>query len=99
MTVDIYTGRDRESVGARLRLSRDALGLTQLDFASGAGVRPTAYNQQEGGTKLPGIEAAQALCDAYHLTLDWIYRGDVSGLSYKMASTIHALAVSRGLAH
>jgi transcriptional regulator with XRE-family HTH domain len=97
MTMDLYNGRDRESVGARLELTRAAVGLSQAEFASAAGLKASAYNQQEKGNKLPGLDAAQALCDHYHLTLDWVYRGDSSGLQYKLAASIHALAISRGL--
>lgn len=32
------------------------------------------------------------LCDEYSLTLDWIYRGDPSGLPYRMWDKTRAVA-------
>lgn len=84
------------AIGERLRLTRDALGLTQERFCARAEISPTAYNQWERGHKRPSVDAGIALCNAYDLTLDWIYRGDPSGLKYATANAIKALKNSRG---
>ena len=85
-----------EAVGERLRLSRQALGLSQVDFAQRAGIAANTYNQYERGRKLPSIANANALCDAHGLTLDWLFRDDASNLAYKLASAIQAIKAARG---
>jgi hypothetical protein len=37
-----------------------------------------------------------ALCDAYHLPLGWIYRGDLRSLRHETAVAILALSQSGG---
>lgn len=88
-------GRDKRAVGERLRLTRQALGFNQQEFAEGAGLAANTYNQYESGTNMPALSRAMALCDAYALTLDWIYRGDPSGLRYQLAEAIKSLRSAR----
>lgn len=87
--------RDKVAIGNRLQLTREALGLTQRQFAQDAGLKPSAYNQYETGYKKPSVDAANALCDRYKLTLDWIFRGDASGIPYETAHTIQPLRALR----
>jgi transcriptional regulator with XRE-family HTH domain len=89
-------GRTKEAVGARLILTRQAIGLGQRDFAARASIAANTYNQYEAGRNFPALDQAHALCDAYELTLDWIYRGDPSGLRYQLADAIKALRHARG---
>ncbi len=88
-------GRDAPGIGARLLLTRQALGLAQKEFAERAGLAANTYNQYESGKNVPALDRANALCDAYQLTLDWIYRGDPSGLRYQLAEAIKALRSAR----
>jgi transcriptional regulator with XRE-family HTH domain len=83
------------AIGERLRLTREVLGLQQNEFAARANVSETAYNGYEKGSKRPSIENAIALCEAWTLTLDWIYRGDQSGLRYDTAEAIKAIRQAR----
>lgn len=86
------------AIGKRLRLTRQALDLTQAAFCRAAKVSPSAYNQFEKGLTRPSIDAALALCQAYRqhsITLDWIYRGDPSGLRSSLADTIKMLRETR----
>jgi len=85
----------KSAVGERLRLTRQITGLDQGEFAGRAGIAPNTYNQIEKGKKYPSTEKAIALCEAYDLTLDWIYRGDPSGLRYQTADAIKALRTAR----
>ncbi len=82
-------------IARRLELARRAHGLSQTEFAAGAGIKQNAYNQYEQGRKRPNVDNAMALCDAYGLTLDWIYRGDPSSLPYKLANAIRDLEAMR----
>jgi transcriptional regulator with XRE-family HTH domain len=74
------------AIAARLKATREALGYSsQKEFADRAGVTTTAYNNWERGKKRPDIESAIRLCTEYALTLDWIYRGDATGLPHGVA--------------
>lgn len=84
-----------DAVGDRLRLSRQALGLSQVEFSQRAGIAANTYNQYERGKKLPSINNAVAICDAHGLTLDWLFRDDPGNLPYKLASAIQALKDAR----
>lgn len=82
---------DPRPVGQRLRLTREALRLTQRDFALGAEIQPTTYGQYETGARLISPARAIELCQTYQLTLDWIYMGELAGLPYRLAAAIKAL--------
>lgn len=89
-------GRDASGIGARLLITRQALGLGQKEFADRAGLAANTYNQYDSGKNVPALDRAHAICDAYQLTLDWIYRGDASGLRYQLADAIKAIRSARG---
>ena len=81
----------QRAIAARLRATRRALlADNQQEFGDGAGISQSNYSQYENGHKRPSVDAAIALCETYNLTLDWIYRGNVSGLPYELASAIRA---------
>lgn len=80
------------AIAHRLRMTREALGLNQTELCERAGVKRNTYNQWEQGKGRPQIDEAQKLCDAFNITLDWIYRGDPSGLPHKVALPLVARA-------
>lgn len=84
-------GIDKIGVGRRLRLTRLALQMPRGEFAARAGIAANTYNQFEHGARLISPGKATALCEEYNLTLDWIYRGDPSGLPYRLAAAVKAL--------
>ena len=86
------TGDLTRDVARRLTLARRALGVNQQTFAEGGGLSQPQYNQFETGKRRLTLESALKLCDAYSLTLDWLYRGDPSGLPYRLATAIQAVA-------
>jgi transcriptional regulator with XRE-family HTH domain len=68
-------------IGHRLRLLRVALeDESQADFARRHGFKRSQLNNWETGARRIPLEAAITLCDAYGLSLDWIYRGKRDGL-------------------
>jgi transcriptional regulator with XRE-family HTH domain len=75
-------------VGRRLAAARRALDLDQQEFGRRAGLSQPQYNQYENGRRLLTLRSALLLCDHYSLTLDWLYRGDPSGLPYRLANLI-----------
>lgn len=82
-------------VGERLRLVREVVGMQQGEFAARAGLAANHYNQIETGKKMPSVEAAIALCDAYRISMDWIFRGEPSDMSVKLWDGIRALRDAR----
>lgn len=62
-------------VAERLRISREALKLTQARLCRITGISAAAWNNAETGDARIGIDNAILLCDATGLTLDWVYRG------------------------
>lgn len=83
---------DPKPVGRRLRLTREALRLTQREFASRAGIATNTYGQYETGARLISPSRAIDLCNTYGLTMDWIYRGEPGDLPYRLAAAIKALS-------
>jgi hypothetical protein len=87
----LLDNRRKEGIAYRLRLTRQVWGLQQQEFASKAGINPSAYNQYEQGKRKVSIEHAHKLCDTYQLSLDWIYRGDPAALRHQTAEAIKVL--------
>ncbi len=85
----------KSAMGRRLELTREALGLTAGEFASRASISKTAYSNYTSGQRAPTLAQALKLCESYDLTLDWIYRGDPSGLKYGIAEKINELRQKR----
>ena len=85
------TNRLRTETGQRLRLTRRALGLSQEDFAARAGMSQNMYNQVEQGKKGLSVESAIAFCNAYKLSLDWIFRDEPGDMSARLWTAIAAL--------
>ena len=83
---------DPKSIGPRLIQARQALGLTQSEVADAAGIGRNTYNQWETGAERPSLGLALKLCDTVGLTLDWIFRGDPSGLPFRIASSLQLKA-------
>jgi transcriptional regulator with XRE-family HTH domain len=80
-----------EAVAKRLRVTREAMRLSQHEFACRAGIAPNTYNQFEQGKRLLTVSKAISICAAHGLTLDWIFLDDPSNLPYKLAAAIKAL--------
>jgi len=88
---DLFTARTKEGVAYRLRLTRAVLGGNQGSFAKKADLNGPTYNQYETATTYPELDQANALCDAHRLTLDWIFRGNASGLRRDLEDALVAL--------
>lgn len=77
-----------DAIGDRLRRTRKALGLSQAALCRLAKIATNTYNQWENGTRRPELDQAMRLCETFRLTLDWLYRGDASGLPPGLAARI-----------
>ena len=76
------------AIAGRLRLTRQALRLKQAALCRQTGIAPNTYNQWEQERGRPDLDGAMKLCDAFGITLDWIYRGSMAGLPYEIAESI-----------
>jgi len=81
-------------VARRLRLTRTALGYPnrqQSDFAAESGIAQSHYNKFETGERRLTLTIAMKLCHRWGITLDWLFRGDPSGLPAKLWNEIREL--------
>jgi DNA-binding XRE family transcriptional regulator len=82
------------AIGERLRLvflawrSTASGKRTQKEFFARAGIAPNTGSNWITGREQPRVSEAIRLCEVYNLTLDYIYRGDPSGLRYEMRDKI-----------
>jgi transcriptional regulator with XRE-family HTH domain len=79
--------QQRIEIGKRLKALRIASGYerNQKGFVDLIGIAPNAWSQYEAGTRLPTLDQADKIVVATGVTLDWIYRGNVSGLPHHIA--------------
>ncbi len=82
------TARSSVAIGQRLLLIREITGLTQAQFARRIRVTQGTCSAWESGKRPPGLKIANALCDAYGLTLDYIYRNETGGLERRLLTEI-----------
>lgn len=79
----------------RIEAARKALGLTQIDFARRAFISPQQYTNWKTQGERPSVDQAIALCKAHGLTLEFLYRGDLSGLRHALHNDVAALLRKR----
>ena len=60
----------------RLRKLRNALGLTQEQFAKELGISFATVNRYEKGKRSPDAEFFQVLVDRYKVNLNWLFTGE-----------------------
>lgn len=86
-----------EEIGARLQLTREALGRTQVMMAKlmGSVTNGQAWENYESGRRRISIDHALKLCQTCRLTLEWIYQGQSHGLPPDLRGDIEQLMVRR----
>jgi transcriptional regulator with XRE-family HTH domain len=67
-----------DAIARRLRLLRDALGLTQEAFAASTNVGRTSINNYERAIRRPDVDEAIRICAATGVNLHWLYTGEMS---------------------
>lgn len=76
-------------IGFRLRQIRECIGgANQKDWCTRNGFNPTQYNNWERGSRRIPIEHAMTLVSRYGLSLDFIYRGRLDGVSQNAANAL-----------
>jgi len=71
-------------VGQRFAQLRKIMELDQIPFGEKAGLSQSRLSGYERGARMLTVRAALALCETYRVTMDWLFRGDASGLPYWM---------------
>jgi transcriptional regulator with XRE-family HTH domain len=70
----------RIEVGKRLRLLREGLKMKQIALCRLTGITGQAWNNAETGDNLLTVVNAIEICRVTGVTLDWIYRGQITAL-------------------
>lgn len=102
MAEDHTSPSNIDAISWRLMLTRLAIGrvegtkLKKSEFADRAGISRTAYSNwepREGKQAVgrPSVDEANKLCNAYDLTMDWIYRGHRKRLPHELVEAIEAV--------
>ncbi|MGB3026902.1 helix-turn-helix transcriptional regulator [Paradevosia shaoguanensis] len=82
------------AIGGRLIKLRTALGVpTSAAFAAMVEITPQALNNYERGRGRPNLDQALRIVAKTGVTLDWIYLGEISGLSVRLAQVLAAEGV------
>jgi transcriptional regulator with XRE-family HTH domain len=83
-SVSLRPEKHRASAERMLRL-RNTFGLTQAAFAKEFGFTTRQWSNYENGRPVGHTAAMQLIEKIPGLSLDWIYRGRIEGLSVAMA--------------
>lgn len=87
--MDMTDAATYPDIGHRLTAIRKAFSdLNQKGWADRHGFAVTQYNNWEKGARRIPVEAAEKLCEAYGLTLDFVYRGRRDWLSENAAKVL-----------
>ena len=86
-----------EEIAARLRITREALGHTQVMMAKlmGSATNGQAWENYEAGRRMISIRHALALTQSCRLTLEWLYQGQAHNLPPDIRQEIERLMVRR----
>jgi DNA-binding XRE family transcriptional regulator len=79
-----------KTIADRLLALRLALDLTQKSMAKPLSVTREAYSNYERGERDPPWPIGIEICNAWGVTLDWIYRGKMDGLPHDLRRKILA---------
>lgn len=74
--------------GGRLRRARKALGYKQGEAAQISGITQQRWYNYEAGIRSPGIDAVRTFCNKTGLTMDYVFRGVMTGLPQDLSSKI-----------
>lgn len=95
VTQRIAATAQNQAIARRLIATRNALDLTQAQFAEAMGTERTTLANWENRWRTPDVLAIVRLHEPFGVTLDWIFRGDMSGLRHSLAVKLqHLLSAS-----
>lgn len=77
-----HMANDDKALAQRLKITREALGLTPAKVCKTLKINPSAWSMFESGDRRITLRVAIKFCDEYGISLDWIYRADPSRLDH-----------------
>lgn len=78
-------------IGARLRALRLAMGYAnQGAFAALCDIAPRTWNNYEKGKRTPSREEVSKIRHKTHVSMDFVYHGDMRSVTLEMADKIRA---------
>lgn len=80
-----------KETGKRLRRLRLLHSLRSGMLAKRLQMLPATYSNYETGLSKPSIANALKLVEFFDVTLDYIYRGELGGVPYEMATRIETI--------
>jgi transcriptional regulator with XRE-family HTH domain len=85
---------DKEEIGNRLRITREAMGLSQVEIVRrlGGDATPQKWNNYERGRDLIPHETVVLLAQKLGWTADWTLWGNAQHLPNKLATDIERIA-------
>lgn len=87
--MELHPAHHPKEIGRRIIMLRQLMGATNAAaFARSIGITPQALNNYERGVGRPEFLVALKLVQRCGVTLDWLYRGETSGLSAVMLNQI-----------
>lgn len=85
---NVAVAQTAKTIGKRIGDTREALGVNAAELCKIIDCAPNRWSQYESGKRRITIDIANALCDQYGVTLDWIYRGNPAGLPHALRMKI-----------
>ncbi len=79
---------DENTVAGRLKRTREAFGMNQAAWCRLVGIDTPAWNNYESGLRRISIDQAMKVCQATGVSMDWIYRGLMSGLPVDLVTRL-----------
>lgn len=79
---------DMPGVGRRLEALRKAHNLTRKEFTDSFGLDPSSYTKTAAGEKQLRSEAAFAIAEQWGVSMDYLYRGSLTGIDDNLRATI-----------
>jgi len=77
-----------KETGHRLSAVREALELSQVEVCRNIGIGETTWNNWEKGRRRPDPIVLVRFANVYGVTLDYVYRGDMQGLSSRIVAKL-----------
>lgn len=69
-------------------MAREALDLTQTQAADKSGISKSGWANYEAGDRLVDPHVAVRFCQAFGVTMDWIYLGRAAGLPRELFANV-----------